>query len=74
MEAKHLGYQVTGYDRTIWIENGYGKCYQGIKAKFDQNADLFNMLKTTTPKLLVESSNDKIWGTGISIRDTNALK
>ena len=31
------------------------------------------MLKTTQPKTLAEASVDKTWGTGISIRDKDAL-
>ena len=31
------------------------------------------MLKTTEPKVLAEASNDKVWGTGISLRDSQAL-
>ena len=31
------------------------------------------MLKRTEPKVLVEASNDKVWGTGISLRDSQAL-
>ena len=31
------------------------------------------MLKTTSPKLLVESSTDKIWGTGVPLKDNEAL-
>ena len=73
LEAKRIGYQVKGFDPKLWNDNGYEICYQGIKAKFDQNADLYKMLKTTSPKLLVESSTDKTWGTGVSLRDSCTL-
>ena len=31
------------------------------------------MLKTTTPKILAEATQDRLWGTGIKLRDTCAL-
>ena len=44
-----------------------------VKAKFQQNPDLLNMLRTTSLKLLAEGTTDKTWGTGIHLHDTNAL-
>ena len=31
------------------------------------------MLKSTEPKVIVESSLDKLWGTGVQLRDQHAL-
>ena len=31
------------------------------------------MLRTTTPKLVAEATTDRTWGTGIHLRDSNAL-
>ena len=31
------------------------------------------MLKSTEPKVIVESSLDKLWGTEVQLRDQNAL-
>ena len=31
------------------------------------------MLKTTSPKILAETTTDQLWGTGIKLRDTSAL-
>ena len=73
MEAKRLGYNIHGYDPKIWHEKGYHLCLPGIKAKFIQNPPLLKMLKTTSPKLLVESTIDRTWGTGVPLRDNNAL-
>ena len=72
-DAKRLGYKIQGYNSKIWYEKGYDLCQPGIKAKYHQNPTLLNMLRTTSPKLLVESSPDKIWGTGISLKDNDAL-
>ena len=31
------------------------------------------MLKSTKPKLVAEATTDKMWGTGMHLRDSNAL-
>ena len=41
---------------------------------FIQNPMLLAMLKTTAPKILAEATTNKLWGTGISLRDPNILK
>ena len=38
-----------------------------------QNPGLIFMLSATKPKLLVEASMDKLWGTGVALPDSNAL-
>ena len=73
MEAKRLSYNIQGYDPKIWHEKGYHLCLPGIKAKFIQNPPLLKMLKTTSPKLLVESTIDKTWGTGVPLKENDAL-
>ena len=72
-DAKRHRYNIQGYDAKIWYERGFDLCKLGIKAKFDQNPTLLKILKTTSPKLLLESSSDKIWGTGVPLKDANAL-
>ena len=32
------------------------------------------MLKTTYPKILVEATSDRLWGTGVPMHDSNILK
>ena len=56
-----------------WIDEGYELCETGVHAKFEQNPLLPDMLKNTAPKILMEASKDKLWGTGIPIRDKDAL-
>ena len=46
---------------------------ESIHEKFLQNPPLLSMLETTTPKILAEATQDKLWGTGIKLRDTYAL-
>ena len=72
-EAKKLGYKIQGYEPATWHEKGYELCFPGIKAKFHQNPNLLEMLKTTTPKVLVESTLDKTWGTGVPLNQPDPL-
>ena len=62
-----------GVDSKKWMEEGYQLCLEGVRAKFHQNPDLLNLLKTTYPKLLAEGTMDRTWGTGIHLMDNNAL-
>ena len=73
-QAKKLSYQVNGVDKQQWIDNGFDKCYTGVREKFKQNLHLHNMLKTTSPKTLAEASIDRTWGIGIGLRDSDTLK
>ena len=72
-EAKRLGCHIAGFDMKRWINDGYSLCYDGIHAKFIQNRNLLMMLKSTAPKVLVEATLDRLWGTGIILRDHQAL-
>ena len=56
-----------------WANEGYDLCKDGIKSKLVQNPLLLKMLKATGNKTIVEASSDKLWGTGISLCDTQAL-
>ena len=72
-ECKRLGYQVQGFDMTRWRVDGYELCLKGIRNKFIQNPPLLGMLKATHPKILIESTSDKLWGTGVQLKDPDAL-
>ena len=74
IECKRLSYQINGMDAEHWRNEGYDICYEGIKQKFLQNDALLAQLKSTTPKLLAEATPNRLWGTGIGLRDKNALK
>ena len=73
LEAKRLGYSVQHFDPKLWKEHGYDLCLPGIRAKYVENPMLMSMLKTTAPNLLVECSSDKLWGTGVSMRESEPL-
>ena len=73
VKKKRLGYHINGFDMKRWANDGYSLCLDGIQAKFHQNNDLLMMLKSMAPKTTIEASMDKLWGTGISLRDHQAL-
>ena len=72
-ECKRLSYQINGVNNKIWRADGFELCLKGVEAKFKQNKELWSMLKTTEPKILVEVSTDRLWGTGISLKDMHVL-
>ena len=74
IECKRLSHQINGVDAEHWRNEGYDICYEGIKQKFLQNDALLAQLKSTTPKILAEAMPDRLWGTGISLHDKNALE
>ena len=72
-EAKQLSYNINGFNAQWWRTDGYEICLGGITGKFLQNPPLLQMLKTTKPKILMEATLDKQWGTGVQLRDPNTL-
>ena len=73
LEAKKLGYRINGFNMQKWLTEGYDICHEGIKSKFVQNPLLLQMLKATGKKVIVEASTDKLWGTGVGLRDNQVL-
>ena len=71
-KIKALGRLVSGYDENIW--NGIRQIvvYEGLLAKFSQNPELKEQLKSTGDAILAECAvKDRIWGTGLSRHDPN---
>ena len=62
-----------GVDIEKWRNEGYDLCFDGVREKFVQNPPLLALLKSTAPKILTEATLDHLWGTGITLRDTNTL-
>ena len=73
IEAKRLSYNIADFNVQCWMKEGYELCEKGIREKFIQNTPLLEMLKNTGSLIFAEASKDKTWGTGIPLRDTNAL-
>ena len=61
---------MSGYDENLW--NGVRQIvvYEGLLAKFSQNPELKERLKSTGSAVLAECAvKDRIWGIGLSMRD-----
>lgn len=72
---KALGRQVKGYNDGYW--NGVWQLlvYEGLKEKFTQNENLKKLLLDTEDSILAEGTvNDRIWGIGLSMKDSNRLE
>ena len=69
-KIKELGRCVSGYDDRLW--NGIRQIvvYEGLLAKFSQNAELRQALIATGDAVLAECAvRDQIWGIGLSMTD-----
>ena len=72
---KELGRMVAGYNENYW--NGIRQIivYEGLKAKFSQNADLKRQLVDTGDAVLAECAvRDQIWGIGLSMGNPNRFE
>ena len=70
--VKEYGRQVSNYNDTIW--NGMRQIiiYKGLLEKFRQNEKLKKALLDTGDDILAECAvSDKIWGIGLSMKDSN---
>ena len=73
-QIKALVRQIKNYDEHIW--NGIRQIvvYGGLFAKFLQNKDLKDRLKSTEEAILAECAvKDLIWSVGLSMKDPNRL-
>lgn len=72
---KELGRLVAGYDDNYWSGIRQIIVYQGLLAKFTQNADLKELLLGTEDAVLAECAvKDKIWGIGLSMTDSDRFE
>lgn len=72
-EMKAYGRAVKNFEHKIWD----GACYEIVKqasmAKFSQNPELWDFLKNTKRRILVEASpRDRIWGIGMGKNNPDA--
>jgi len=65
--VKSIGREIKNFGPDIWNDNKYHIVYYGNLHKFTQNTALFNFLKSTQDKYLIDASpSDEIWGIGLS--------
>ncbi len=70
---KAYGRAVQNFDNRIWEQHSFDIVKRGNIAKFSQNPELWNVLKQTGHRLLVEASPyDRIWGIGMKSSDPHA--
>ena len=67
IECKQAAYETENYDHDHWISNATQLCKAGIKAKYEQNNSLKELLLNTGTKTIVECSKDRDWGTGVPL-------
>ena len=73
IECKQLARDIRNYDVTKWKEVAESECFEGILKKFNQNPHLNECLQGTDQKLIIESSYDRTWGTGVPLHSQEAL-
>lgn len=65
-KCKNFGRSVKNFDSKIWDEKKFGIVVDGNIQKFHHSFILFDKLKFTNNKILVEASPyDKVWGVGL---------
>ena len=67
LACKKLGYTVQNYNHQGWIDSLEALCINGIRAQYEQNPPLLRALMNTGDKVIIESSKDDIWGTGVPL-------
>ncbi|WP_018754291.1 NADAR family protein [Paenibacillus terrigena] len=79
MQAKHpkemkaYGRAVKNFDKEVWESRCYEIVKRGSLAKFSQNPQLGDYLKSTKNRILVEASpRDRIWGIGMGQSNPDA--
>lgn len=65
-EIKAYGRAVKNFSQAVWENACYELVKRGNLAKFSQNSELWEFLKNTKQRILVEASpRDRIWGIGM---------
>lgn len=70
---KAYGRAVKNFDKETWDAACYELVRKGNMAKFSQNPELWEFLKSTRKRILVEASpRDRIWGIGMGKNNPDA--
>lgn len=73
-KIKTHGSRVHGFNKEAWNKVSKDIALRAVKAKFLQNDMLGGILCNTRSLTIVEASKDRLWGTGIHLRDNKALQ
>ena len=68
---KHLGYKIAKFNEEVWEKEKYNIMVQILKEKFKKPKLKYD-LKCTLGKTLVESSTNKVWGSGFYMNNDYA--
>nr|BCJ78217.1 hypothetical protein [Niallia circulans] len=72
-EMKAFGRAVSSFDGNVWDSRCYEIVKKGNLAKFGQNPELWDYMKSTKNRILVEASPvDRMWGIGMAKDDRDA--
>jgi conserved hypothetical protein, ribA/ribD-fused len=72
-EMKAYGRAVRNFDKEIWDGQSYEIVKRGSLAKFSQNPEFGEYLKSTGNRILVEASpRDRVWGIGMGQSNPDA--
>ena len=73
LESKNMSRNIRGYEESKWDECAKTLCHKGIAEKFRQNPRLMEALVNTGSKVLVESTGNKLWITGVPLHKAGCL-
>lgn len=72
-EMKKLGGRVKNFSGQQWREAAPAIAKKAVLAKFSQNSHLKKKLLDTGDMILAEATRDKLWGTGVGLREAGCL-
>ena len=74
LDCKNFARGIINFNRRKWETVAKDICRPGIQAKFMQNPDLLQILvEKTSNKRIMESANDRLWGTGVPLAREGCL-
>ena len=74
LDCKNAAQSICNFDRSTWETSAGQLCKEGLKAKFNQNPYLLDILiNKTGNKKLVECANDRLWANAIPLYSDTCL-
>lgn len=72
-KMKAIGSRIRNFSKTTWENKGKQIAKKGALHKFQQNGHLKQFLLDTDKRQIAEASEEKPWGAGIKLQDSDAL-
>ena len=73
LESKNLSRSIKGVEDKKWEEVAKTVCHKRLPEKFCQNPRLMEALANIGNKILVESTTNKLWSTGVPLHKAGCL-